>query len=123
MNKGLIKGFKPTDEIKEQVAGVIQRYAKANGAAIDKGRARDIVENIIKSVKINQIEKSPVFPLGKNGVLDDKGVMMKNIGENITGAGKFKPDGKGGLIQTVSDLMLLKNYLVNIKMLKMLFTM
>jgi len=108
MNKGLIKGFKPTDEIKEQVAGVIQRYAKANGAAIDKGRARDIVENIIKSVKINQIEKSPVFPLGKNGVLDDKGVMMKNIGENITGAGKFKPDGKGGLIQKESDLIAFK---------------
>ena len=28
----------------------------------------------------------------------------KNIAENITGGGKFKPDKKGGLIQTKSDL-------------------
>ena len=107
-NKGLIKGFKPTDEMKEEVAGVIQRYAKANNAPIDRGRARDIVENIIKNVEINPIEKSPTFPLGKNGIMDDSGVMIKNIGENITGGNKFKPDGKGGLIQTVSDLIAFK---------------
>jgi len=29
--------------------------------------------------------------------------MIKNIGENITN-GKFKPDGKGGLIQNLNDL-------------------
>jgi hypothetical protein len=41
-------------------------------------------------------------------VLDDKGVMMKNIGENVTAGGKFKPDGKGGLIQKESDLTAFK---------------
>jgi hypothetical protein len=107
-NKGLIKGFKPTDELKEEVGRVIQRYYDGQGTPIDKGRALDIVNNIIKQVKINPIEKTPVFPLGSNSVMADKGVIMKNLAENITGGNKFKPDGKGGLIQTVSDLTAFK---------------
>ena len=107
-NKGLIKGFKQTDELKEEVGSIIQRYYKAQGAPIDKGRALDIVNNIIKQVKINPIEKTPVFPLGSNSIMADKGVIMKNLADNVTGAGKFKPDGKGGLIQKESDLTAFK---------------
>jgi len=107
-NKGLIKGFKQTDELKEEVGRVIQRYYKSNGVPLDKGRALDIVNNIIKQVKINPIEKTPVFPLGDSSLMAQKGVIMKNLADNITGGNKFKPDGKGGLIQTVSDLAAFK---------------
>ena len=107
-NKGLIKGFKQTDELKKEVGSIIQRYYKAQGAPIDKGRALDVVNNIIKQVKINPIEKTPVFPLGSNSIMADKGVIMKNLADNITGAGKFKPDAKGGLIQKESDLAAFK---------------
>ena len=107
-NKGLITGFKPTDELKEEVGKIIQRYYQAQNFPIDKGRARDIVENIIKNVKINPIEKTPIFPLGSNSIMAEKGVIQKSIAENITGGNKFKPDGKGGLIQTVSDLTAFK---------------
>jgi len=107
-NKGLIKGFKPTDELKEQVGKIIQRYYQAQNFPIDAGRARDIVENILKNVKINPIEKSPVFPLGSNSIMAQEGVIMKNLADNVTGGNKFKPDGKGGLIQTVSDLTAFK---------------
>jgi len=107
-NKGLIKGFKQTDELKEEVGSIIQRYYKAQGAPINKGRALDVVNNIIKQVKINPIEKTPVFPLGSNSIMADKGVIMKNLADNVTGAGKFKPDGKGGLIQKESDLTAFK---------------
>ncbi len=107
-NKGLIKGFKQTDELKEEVGSIIQRYYKAQGAPINKGRALDVVNNIIKQVKINPIEKTPVFPLGSNSIMADKGVIMKNLADNVTGAGKFKPDAKGGLIQKESDLAAFK---------------
>ena len=103
-NKGrIINGFKPTAEVKDEVAQVIMRYNSSGGKNMNLGDARNIVENIIKNVKIDPITKTPSFPLGKNGILDDSGVTIKNIGENIT-HGKFKPDGKGGLIQNLNDL-------------------
>ena len=103
-NKGrIINGFKPTAEVKDEVAEVIMRYNSSGGKSMNLGDARSIVENIIKNVKIDPITKTPSFPLGKNGILDDSGVTIKNIGENIT-HGKFKPDGKGGLIQNLNDL-------------------
>ena len=103
-NKGrIIDGFKPTAEIKDEVAKIIQRYNKENGKAINLGDARLIVDNIIKNFKIDPFSKTPSFPLGKNNILDDSGVTIKNIGDNITN-GKFKPDGKGGLIQNLNDL-------------------
>ena len=105
LNKGLIKGFKPTDELKDEVSKIVQRYYKAQGAPIDKGRSLDIVNNIIKNVEINPIEKTPSFPLGNNSVMADKAVITKNLAENVTAGGKFKPDGKGGLIQKESDLV------------------
>ena len=103
-NKGrLIDGYKPTAEMKDEVAKVIQRYNAANGKPMNLGDARLVVDNIIKNFKINPITKTPEFPIGRNNILDDSGVAIKNIGENITN-GKFKPDGKGGLIQNLNDL-------------------
>jgi hypothetical protein len=103
-NRGkLIDGFKPTAEVKDEVAKVIQRYNTSGGKSMNLGDARLVVENILKNFEINPITKTPSFPLGRNNILDDSGVFMKNIGENITN-GKFKPDGKGGLIQNLNDL-------------------
>ena len=104
LNKGIFDGYIPTREAFDQITSIIQRYAKNNGVTLNEGRAREIVNNIYKNVQFNPIDKAPVFPLGTKNILDDKGVIMKNISENITAGGKFKPDGKGGLIQTKSDL-------------------
>jgi len=104
LNKGLLSGYKPTLETKEQVAKILQRYARNNGKTLDPESSMALVNNITKSMKIDPVTKTPSFPIGTQSALDDKAVFIKNIGENITAAGKFKPDKKGGLIQTQSDL-------------------
>ena len=58
----------------------------------------------------------------RQNALADKAAQRVNMGKYIT-TGKFKPDGKGGLIQTESDLKHLKNYLVNIETHKKVFIM
>ena len=109
LNKGLFDGYIPTREAIDEVIQVIQRYGKANGVTIGPTKAEDIVNNIIKNMEINPINKQPTFPLGTVNILDDSSVIIKNIGENITAGGKFKPDKKGGLIQKKSDLEAFKN--------------
>lgn len=109
LNKGLFDGYIPTREAIDEVIQVIQRYGKANGVNIGPGKAEDIVNNIIKNMEVNPINKQPSFPLGTVNILDDQSVIIKNIGENITAGGKFKPDKTGGLIQTKSDLQAFKN--------------
>ena len=105
MNMGLFDGFKPTLAAKEDVAKIIQRYHINNG---EKGFSMDdamiVVNNILKRVTKDNVTGTPVFPIGTANILDDAAVQMKSIGENITGAGKFKADKVGGLIQTKSDL-------------------
>ena len=108
-NKGFLNGYKPTLETKREVADVFARYAKANKTPIDEDEAMRIVDNIVKQASKNPVTKTPEFPFGTKNFLDDKAVQVKNIAENITGGGKFKPDGKGGLIQTKSDLQAFKN--------------
>jgi hypothetical protein len=71
---------------------------------LDPESSMALVNNITKSMKIDPVTKTPSFPIGTQSALDDKAVFIKNIGENITAAGKFKADKKGGLIQTQSDL-------------------
>ena len=105
MNTGIIDGFKPTLSVKQEVAKVIQRYHRTNGEknfSIDD--AMIVVNNIMKRVSKNPVTRTPEFPIGSVNILDDAGVQIKNIGENITGAGKFKADKSGGLIQKKSDL-------------------
>jgi len=108
-NRGFLNGFKPALETKREVADVFARYSKANKAPIDEDEAMQIVDNIIKQASKNPVTKTPEFPFGTKNFLDDKAVQVKNIAENITSGGKFKPDGKGGLIQTKSDLQAFKN--------------
>lgn len=109
LNKGLFDGYTPTRESIEEVTKIIQRYARANGVNISPTKAEEVVKNIVKNMEVNPIDRSPTFPLGTFNILDDKSVIIKNIGENITKGGKFKPDKKGGLIQTKSDLDAFKN--------------
>ena len=65
-----------------------------------------MVNDIIKNVRLDKTTKTPVFRFGTRMVdpLNEKAVATKNIAENITGGGKFKPDKVGGLIKTKSDL-------------------
>ena len=65
-----------------------------------------MVNDIIKNVRLDKTTKTPVFRFGTWMVdpLNEKAVATKNIAENITGGGKFKPDKVGGLIKTKSDL-------------------
>ena len=55
----------------------------------------------------------PSFKFGTRKVdpLHEKAVATKNIAENITGGGKFKPDKDGGLIRTKKDLEAFKQAL------------
>ena len=48
-----------------------------------------------------------MFDIGEQSALADKAVQRVNIGKYIT-TGKFKPDGRGGLIQKESDLTAFK---------------
>jgi hypothetical protein len=109
LNKGLINGYKPTLEAKESVAKIFQRYARNNGKSLDPDSAMTLVNNMTKSMRIDPVTKTPSFPIGTQSALDDSAVFIKNIGENITAGGKFKPDKAGGLIQTKSDLEAFNN--------------
>ncbi|MBY9022008.1 MAG: hypothetical protein KGD67_13225, partial [Candidatus Lokiarchaeota archaeon] len=65
-NRGkLIDGFKPTAEVKDEVAKVIQRYNTSGGKSMNLGDARLVVENILKNFEINPMTKTPSFPLGR----------------------------------------------------------
>ena len=105
MNMGVMDGFKPTLAAKEEVAKIIQKYHRRNGEkdfSIDD--AMIVVNNILKRVTKNPVSNTPEFPIGSVNILDDQGVQIVNIGDNITAGGKFKPTKDGGLIQTKSDL-------------------
>ena len=107
MNMGFVTKFKPTNEIRKEVAAIFERNAKANlqrGEAYIPGTAEIQVDNILKNVSKNPITRTPQFTYSIKNVLSDSQTQVKNIADNITGGGKFKADGKGGLIQKESDL-------------------
>ena len=101
-----IDEFAPAASIKDDVARIFMRSAKENGKVLSKGEALLMVNDIIKNVRLDKTTKTPVFRFGTRMVdpLNEKAVATKNIAENITGGGKFKPDKVGGLIKTKSDL-------------------
>jgi len=107
------KSLRPIDEyevasdIRDEVADIFMRNAVANDARMSKTQARLAVDTIIKNVRLDPATASPVFKFEAQGWAKDKALMTKNIAENITG-GKFKPDKKGGLIQTEKDLTAFK---------------
>ena len=102
-NTGIFNGYKPVAENIDRVAKILQRYAKDNGKSLDKDTATKLVNDLTKNAFKDKTNKALVFDIGEQSALADKAVQRVNIGKYIT-AGKFKPDGRGGLIQKKSDL-------------------
>ena len=99
-----IKEYAPSNDVINEVADIFVRSARANGKQLKKEDAQLIVQDIVKNVELDPQTFSPVFRFEAADIAKDKALITKNIAENITGGGKFKPDKKGGLIQTKSDL-------------------
>jgi len=93
-----------SNDVLKEVADIFMRSAKANGKRLSAEDAELIVKDIIKNVRLDKNTTTPIFKYEASDIAKNKALIVKNIGENITGGGKFKPDGKGGLIQTKSDL-------------------
>ena len=108
-----INEYKVASDVRDEVAKIIQRQAKESGATMAKTEAQEAVNSIIKNVILDPNTATPVFKFEAKGPLRDKAMTIKNIAENITGGGKFKPDKKGGLIQTESDLNAFKKLFGN----------
>jgi len=106
-NRGLFNGYRPTAENIQEVVKVLQRYAKNNDKTLDTDTATKLVNNITKNAFKDKSTNSLVFDIGDMSALQDKPVQTINISKYIT-TGKFKPDGKGGLIQKESDLTAFK---------------
>ena len=96
--------FKPTYEVKKEVADILVRRAREVGNKnynIDDAMME--VDSILETARRSKITKAPEFIFTPKSALADSGTQLKNMAENITGGGKFKPDKKGGLIKTKSD--------------------
>jgi len=104
-----IKEYAPSNSVIDEVADIFVRSAKANGKTLKKEDAQLIVQDIVKNVELDPNTFSPIFRFEASDIAKDKALITKNIAENITGGGKFKPDKKGGLIQTKSDLAAFKS--------------
>ena len=106
-NRGLFNGYRPTAESIEEVAKVLQKYARNNGKTLDNETATKLVNDITKNAFKDKSTKSLVFDIGEQSALADGPVQRINMSKYIT-TGKFKPDGRGGLIQKESDLTAFK---------------
>ena len=104
-----IKEYAPSNSVIDEVADIFVRSAKANGKTLKKEDAQLIVQDIVKNVELDPKTFSPIFRFEASDIAKDKALITKNIAENITGGGKFKPDKKGGLIQTKADLAAFKS--------------
>ena len=103
-----VKEYAPSNDVIDEVADIFVRSARANGKQLKKTDAQLIVQDIVKNVELDPQTFSPIFRFEAADIAKDKALITKNIAENITGGGKFKPDKKGGLIQTKSDLAAFK---------------
>tara|TARA_Y100001938_G_scaffold90774_1_gene124414 strand:- start:639 stop:4832 length:4194 start_codon:yes stop_codon:yes gene_type:complete len=106
-NAGLFNGYTPTNESINQVAKILQRYARDNARSLDSETAVKLVNNITKNAFKDKSTNALVFDIGEESAFAAKPVQTVNIGKYIT-SGKFKPDGRGGLIQKESDLTAFK---------------
>ena len=102
-NRGLFNGFRPAAEDIKVVSNILKRYARDNGKSLDDATANKLVSDLTKNVFRDKTTKEVLFDIGEQSDLANKAVHRVNMGKYIT-TGKFKPDGKGGLIQTESDL-------------------
>jgi hypothetical protein len=112
-----IDEFVPAASVKNQVAEIFIRTAKDNGVRLSKEDAMLTVNDIIKNVRLDKTTNSPVFKFGTRKIdpMSQVATATKNIAENITGGGKFKPDKQGGLVQTEKDLTAFKKLFGNHK--------
>ena len=99
-----INEFTPAKDVKNEVRDIFIRNAEDNGVRMSKTEASEAVNAILKNVVLDSTTATPVFKFEAMGALKDRAMITKNIAENITGGGKFKPDKKGGLIKTEKDL-------------------
>ena len=106
-NRGLFNGFRPAAEDIKNVSQILQRYARNNGKSLDDATANKLVNDITKNAFRDRTTKEVIFDIGEQSALADKAVQRVNMGKYIT-TGKFKPDGRGGLIQKESDLTAFK---------------
>ena len=106
-NRGLFNGYRPTAESIKEVAQILQKYARANRKTLDDETANKLVTDITKNAFKDKTTGALVFDIGEQSAFADKAVQRVNMGKYIT-TGKFKPDGKGGLIQKESDLTAFK---------------
>jgi predicted nucleic acid-binding OB-fold protein len=96
--------FKPTYEVKQAVANIFVRRAReAGNTKYNMDDAMMEVDSILENVRRSKITRAPEFLFTPKSALADSGTQLKNMAENVTGGGRFKPDKKGGLIRTKSD--------------------
>ena len=96
--------FKPTYEVKQAVANILVRRAReAGNRKFNMDDAMMEVDSILENVRRSKVTRAPEFLFSPKSALADSGTQLKNMAENITGGGRFKPDKKGGLIKTKSD--------------------
>ena len=96
--------FKPAYEAKQAVANILVRRAReAGNRKFNMDDAMMEVDSILENVRRSKITRAPEFLFTPKSALADAGTQLKNMAENVTGGGKFKPDKKGGLIKSKSD--------------------
>ena len=98
----------PSNDVLKEVAEIFMKSAKSNGKNLKFEDAELIVQDIVKNVRLDKNTASPIFKYEASDIAKEKALITKNIAENITGGGKFKPDKKGGLIQTEKNLKAFK---------------
>ena len=80
-NRGLFNGYRPVNENIEEVAKVLQRYARANDKSLDNESAIKLVNNITKNAFKDKSTNALVFDIGEMSALADKPVQTVNIGK------------------------------------------
>ena len=107
-----IDGYTVSRDVKDAVAKIFQRNYDANkprgSKPMSKEEARLTVDQVIKNVELDPKTAQPFFKYPGIGMDAEKALVTKSIAKNVTGGGKFKPDGDGGLIQKESDLTAFK---------------
>jgi len=97
-------GFQPSMEAIEEAAKVFRRYANANKVNLSKAESIEEIKRWLKTASLDPITKTPQWVYGNRSIGGDTGTITSNIAKYITAGGKFKPDPKGGLVQTKTDL-------------------
>ena len=71
---------------------------------LSKAESIEEIKRWLKTASLDPITKTPQWVYGNRSIGGDTGTITANIAKYITAGGKFKPDPKGGLVQTKTDL-------------------